>query len=92
MTEQKPKKHFPLPTNTSAFICANCGAVALYAGSVCRPQGKGLKSDWCGIKHVTPPQFCHNKVNNVRHKCNNCGQVSINPELLCEPEKMEMSE
>ena len=92
MSEQNLKKHFPLPKDTAAFFCANCGAVSLYAGNVCKVQGKGKKSDWCGIKHVTPPQSCHNKVHNLRYRCNNCGQVSVNPELLCEPEKIENPE
>lgn len=80
--------HIPLPKNTPAFFCANCGAVALDSANVCQPQGKGTKADWCGIKHPGSPSFCHNKVNNERYTCKNCGQVSVNPGLLCEPEKM----
>ncbi len=54
MTE---KKHVPVPKNTRAFICANCGAVALDANNICKVQGMGMKSDWCvlrGLNHQKP--------------------------------------
>lgn len=86
------QKHVPLPKSTRAFFCANCGAVALNADSLCKVMGSGKKSDWCGTKGVKPPAFCHNKVHNDRWQCKNCGQISVNPELLCEPEKMDLSE
>lgn len=81
-------KHIPLPKDTKAFICANCGAVSLSPNDICNIQGKGMKSDWCGTKSLASPSFCHNKVHNTRYTCNKCGQVSVHPELLCEPEKM----
>jgi uncharacterized OB-fold protein len=89
MSGEKVKKHIPVPKETPAFICANCGAVALDPGNICKVMGRGKKADWCGIKQVTIPSFCHNKVHNLRYKCANCGQVAVNPELLCEPEKMK---
>jgi len=52
------------------------------------PRAKAKKADWCGIKHVKPRSFCHNDVNNDRVQCKKCGQVSVTPELLCEPEKI----
>jgi predicted RNA-binding Zn-ribbon protein involved in translation (DUF1610 family) len=81
-------KHAPLPKETKAFICANCGAVSLSPNDICKVQGKGSKADWCGTKSLNPPSFCHNKVHNIRFKCEKCGQVAVHPELLCEPEKM----
>lgn len=81
-------KHVPLPKDTKAFICANCGAVSLNPNGICEIQGQGTKADWCGTKSLKPPSFCHNKKHNLRFKCLKCGQVSVNPELLCEPEKM----
>ena len=87
MTEQK---HVPVPKNTKAYICANCGAVALDANNVCKVQGMGMKSDWCGIKGTKPPNTCQNNVNKERWQCRNCGQISVNPELLCEPEKLNI--
>ena len=89
MTE---KKHIPVPKNTRAFFCANCGAVALDANNICKAQGKGMKSDWCGIKGFIPPKSCHKKVHNDRWQCRNCGQISVNPQLLCDPEKIDLSE
>jgi len=44
------KKHVPLPKETKAFICANCGAVALDANKICKVQGTGKKVDWCGTE------------------------------------------
>ena len=85
------KKHIPVPRDTPAYICANCGAVALSADKVCKVMGQGRKADWCGTKGVKPPSFCHIKVNIDRWQCNNCGQISVNPELLCEPKKLEPS-
>lgn len=82
------KKHIPFPKETPAFFCANCGAVALDAKNICVVQGKGKKADWCGSKSGKAPSFCHNKVHNDRWQCRNCGQVAVNPGLLCEPEKI----
>ena len=89
MTE---KKHIPLPKETPAFICANCGAVALDANNICKVQGKGKKADWCGTKGTKPPQHCHNRVNNDRWQCSNCGEIALNPKLLCEPRKLDLYE
>ena len=86
------QKHVPLPKDTKAFICANCGAVALDANSLCNVQGKGKKIDWCGSETVKLPVYCHNKVNNDRWQCRNCGQTSVNKDLLCDPEKLDVSE
>lgn len=82
------ENHIILPKNTKAFICANCGAVSLDPNEICVVQGQGVKSDWCGTKSISPPDFCHNRKNNNRYKCAKCGQVAVNPGLLCEPEKM----
>lgn len=84
------KKHTPVPKNTPAFICANCGAVALDANNICKTQGKGVKSDWCGIEGSKPPSFCQNKDHNERWQCQNCGQISVNSQLLCEPKKIDI--
>lgn len=81
-------KRIPLPLDTRAFICANCGAVSFDANGICKIQGQGMKSDWCGVKGVKPPSYCHNRKNNVRFQCKKCGQVAVNPELLCEPERL----
>ena len=83
--EQK-KEHVALPKETPAFFCANCGAVSLDSNGICKVQGRGTKADWCGTKDQQPPaQACHNSVHNDRWVCENCGKVSVNPELLCEP-------
>ena len=37
MTE---KKHVPVPKDTRAYICANCGAVALNANNICKVEGR----------------------------------------------------
>lgn len=82
------KKHIPLPKDTPAFICANCGAVALDGNNICKVMGRGKKADWCGSESGKAPSFCHNKVHTDRWQCQNCGKVSVNPELLCEPKKI----
>jgi predicted RNA-binding Zn-ribbon protein involved in translation (DUF1610 family) len=89
MTE---KKHVTVPKDTRAYFCANCGAVALNANNICKVEGMGRKSDWCGMKGSKPPKHCHNKVNNERWQCRNCGLTSVNSELLCEPEKLDLSQ
>jgi len=86
------KIHIPVPRDTKAFICANCGAVALDANNICKVQGMGKKSDWCGVKGSKPPKTCHSKKHTDRWQCRNCGQTSVNPLLLCDPEKIEMSD
>jgi len=86
------KEHLPLPKDTKAFFCANCGAVALDVNNICKVMGQGTKADWCGIKGSKPPSFCHNKTHNERWQCDNCGQISVNPELLCKPKKLQKSE
>ncbi len=92
MSDDKSTKHFPLPQDTQAFMCANCGAVSLFASNLCKPQGRGTRADWCGIKHQGSPEFCHNRVNNLRYQCKKCGQVAVSPELLCEPEKLSATD
>ena len=87
-----PKNHIPLPKHTPAFICADCGAVSLDPGSICNPQGKGTKADWCGSSSAGTPKFCQNSKNNTRFTCANCGQVAVNPGLLCQPEQMDTPE
>lgn len=91
MTCSDPKKHTPLPKETKAFYCANCGAVALDQNNLCKPMGMITKADWCGSKDLPPPKSCQNRVNNNRYSCKKCGKAAINPALLCEPEKMELS-
>ena len=82
------QKHIPLPKDTKAFVCANCGAVSLSPDGICELQGQTTKADWCGTKSHFTPSLCHNKKHNLRFKCNKCGRVAVNPELLCEPEEM----
>ena len=89
MFETNITKHVPLPKNTPAFICANCGAVSLDRHGICRPDLKGTKADWCGTTHAKPKNQCFNSVNTTRYQCKKCGQVSVNKEMLCEPELME---
>jgi predicted RNA-binding Zn-ribbon protein involved in translation (DUF1610 family) len=85
------KEHEPVPKNTKAFICANCGAVALDANNICKVQGMGMKSDWCGSKGSKPPKTCQKKEHTDRWQCRNCGQTAVNSKLLCDPEKLEIS-
>ncbi len=92
MSENGIKTHIPVPKNTPAFFCADCGAVALDPDNVCRSQGRGTKSDWCGTQSQSTPSYCRNKKNNTRYVCKNCGQVAVNPQLLCDPEQMPMPE
>jgi len=89
MSEDTFKAYVPLPKNTRAFICANCGGVSLHAEGICKVMGMGTKADWCGSPSLNPPQQCRNRVHTLRFKCKKCGKVSVNPELLCEPVEME---
>ena len=86
------KEHIPLPQDTKAFICEGCGAVSLDANNICKVQGKGKKSDWCGVKGSKPPKLCSTKEHTDRWQCQNCGQTAVNPILLCDPEKLDISE
>jgi len=47
------------------------------------------KADFCGSESLESPQMCKNNINNLRFKCKKCNQVAVNPEILCEPIKME---
>lgn len=89
---EKEQKHVPLPKETQAFFCAGCGAVSLDADSICKVQGRGTKGDWCGTRDPQPTNPCRNRVNNVRWACENCGKVSVNPELLCEPRPLKFKD
>ena len=86
--ETNIKKHVPLPKETPAFFCGNCGAVSLDSNNICNPKGRIKKIDWCGSEDLPPAKFCQNRVNNDRYKCQKCGKAAINSTLLCEPEKM----
>jgi len=89
MTE---KKHATVPKDTTAYFCSTCGAVSLDANNICKPESKGTKSDWCGIKGSKPPAYCHNRVNNDRWQCQKCGLTAVNPELLCKPDRLDLSQ
>jgi len=84
------KKHILAPTDTRAYICAKCGAVALNANNICKVEGMGTKSDWCGIRGSIPPADCHNRADKDRYQCRSCGLTAINPELLCKPETLSV--
>jgi predicted RNA-binding Zn-ribbon protein involved in translation (DUF1610 family) len=81
--------HVPYPKSTPAFVCAGCGAVSLLSDGVCKPQGRGTKADWCGSDPGAPPSYCCNAKHTERYQCKNCGQVAVNPGLLCAPEKID---
>lgn len=85
------KTHFTVPPETPACICEYCGAVSLDSNKICKVQGTGTKADWCGTKALKPPAFCHNKANNERWQCRNCGQTALDAQLLCDPEKLNPS-
>ncbi|MFZ5563172.1 MAG: hypothetical protein ACOZBW_03915 [Thermodesulfobacteriota bacterium] len=90
MADSQQTKHVPLPKETTAFYCGNCGAVALDPKNICNPAGKIKKMDWCGSKDLPPPKTCQNRVHNDRYACKKCGKTAINSNLLCEPEKMKV--
>ena len=90
MLKTNIKKLVPLPKETPAFFCGNCGVVSLYAGNICNPKGKLKKIDWCGSKDLPQVMLCRNSVNNERYRCKVCGKAAINSALLCEPQKMEL--
>ncbi|MEW6429252.1 MAG: hypothetical protein AB1568_14590 [Thermodesulfobacteriota bacterium] len=92
MLETKITTHVPLPLDTRAFYCGNCGAVALDAHNVCNPKGRMQKKDWCGSKDRLPATYCRNRVNNDRFQCEKCGKTAINAALLCEPRKLPVPE
>ncbi len=80
----------PMPPETHAYICAECGVVSLDPENICKVQGAGTKADWCGVKGTMPPKYCHNRTHVERYQCRNCGQTAINSRLLCEPEKLDI--
>jgi predicted RNA-binding Zn-ribbon protein involved in translation (DUF1610 family) len=92
MLETNIKKHVPMPKETPAFYCGNCGVVSLSSSNICNPKGMLKKVDWCGSKDLPKAKLCQNSVNNERHRCKNCGKAAINSALLCEPEEMEKPE
>jgi predicted RNA-binding Zn-ribbon protein involved in translation (DUF1610 family) len=92
MLKTRITKHVPLPKETPAFFCGDCGVVSLYAANICNPQGKLKKVDWCGSKDLPLARSCRNRVNNDRYRCRSCGKAAINAVLLCEPEKMQLPE
>lgn len=85
---EKVAGHVPLPRETHAFVCAICGAVSLRQDGICKVQGRTTRAHWCGTKSAERPKGCQNRVHNLRFKCGNCGRVSVDSGLLCEPEKM----
>lgn len=90
MVEISKTKHIPMPKETAAFYCGNCGTVSLDQNNICNPAGRITKADWCGSKDLPPPKNCQNRVHNDRYACKNCGKSAINAALLCEPEKMPL--
>ena len=75
--------------DTKVFVCANCGALALSPNDICKIQGMVSKADFCGCESLEMARGCKNQINNLRFRCNKCNRVAVNPEILCEPVKME---
>ena len=92
MQKTNIRKHVPLPKETPAFFCGNCGVVSLSSSNIRNPQGKLKKVDWCGSKDLPEAKLCRNSVNNDRYRCTTCGKAAINSTLLCEPDKMPLPE
>ena len=90
MFQTNIKKHVPLPAETHAYYCANCGSVSLDASNICKPKGRLQRKDWCGSKDRLPAAYCKNRVNNDRYQCQKCGKTAINKALVCEPEKLAL--
>ena len=74
-----------LPKNSTAFICAQCGAVGLDPDKLCKIQGQGIKADWCGIPHINALRTCKGNSCHIRYQCETCKQVSTDSQLLCNP-------
>lgn len=83
------KDHKTIPPTTKVFKCANCGALSLSPHNICRIQGLITKGDFCGTASMEPPRKCVNQKNNTRYKCIKCSRVAMNPEILCEPIKLD---
>jgi len=81
-------RYTPLPQETTAYVCTNCGAVSLRPDGICQVQGRLMRGEWCGTKSLEPARVCQNKIHNLRFKCGNCGRVSVDAGLLCEAEQM----
>jgi len=92
MSHHVPQAHVPLPSTTRAFVCALCGAVSLHSQGVCQVQGMATRADWCGTPSNAMAHQCKNHVHMIRYRCNKCGRVAVNPELLCEPVRMPLAE
>ena len=78
-----------LPPRTRAFICASCGAVSQDPDKICKVQGVGLKSDWCGTPHLKRINSCIEKRKFLTFECKNCKQVSTASNLLCNPKAID---
>jgi predicted RNA-binding Zn-ribbon protein involved in translation (DUF1610 family) len=78
-----------IPSDTKVFVCANCGALALSPHNICKVQGMISKADFCGSESLEMAGGCKNQVHNLRFKCKKCNRVAVNPEILCQPIKME---
>lgn len=85
------KIYFPGSAKTHAFTCERCGAMALDANNLCKVLGIEKREDWCGSKGAIAPNDCYTKMYADRWQCRACGQTAVNSELLCEPEKMDLS-
>jgi len=56
MLKTKINKHVPLPKETPAFFCGNCGVVSLYAGNIMQPPGQAEKSRLVRLQRFTKGQ------------------------------------
>jgi hypothetical protein len=67
-----------------AYICENCGVVADDASAVCNPVNEEYKKKSCSSAEE---EICTEKIAEMKYSCT-CGNISANPQHLCNPTKL----
>lgn len=70
------------------YLCKTCGKLSA-AEHLCNPIGLDpVSCPYCGRSYAGRLHMCSGKLAKVEFSCTTCGRVAVEPEALCNPEKI----
>jgi hypothetical protein len=67
-----------------AYLCENCGVTADDSNALCNPVNEEYKKKSCSS---ADDQVCSEKISVMKYSCS-CGNISANPQHLCNPKRL----
>lgn len=68
------------------YTCTTCGVVSTTKKHLCQPQEQTEK-EHCGSTPTQSTNMCDTVNETAKFACSSCGRTTVDPELVCKPEK-----